>query len=247
MFAYDNNKMPTDWEVLGDGTLSIQGDTDALNSGGLSGHSFTLNGKTVRQTIPVKVSEEGEKTAYTFSTRIKKGSVGSCYVKIYNDSGELYDDIVVPSGTEVHYAEYEYKAMLPKDSEYIVEFYGSPDSNATFTDNMLAVGEYKSQWTQANGEVMNTNVVIDANGVTVKTVDEEGKTTGDYTTITTKEFAGYSPVNGTPTRVFSLNKDITWAKKLEAKDEINMPPIKIVPVKSGDLQGWAFVPSTSEV
>ena len=57
------------------------------------------------------------------------------------------------------------------------------------------------------------------------------------------EFAGYSNINGTVTKVFSLNKDTTLVKKLEAEDEMKMTPIKIVPIKTGDLQGWAFVPS----
>lgn len=238
MFAYDADRVPTDWELEGSGSLRIQSDTDSFNQGGLSGHSFTLCGKSARQTVPVKVSQEGEGTRYTFSTKIKKGALGSCYVKISNDSGESYA-IEVPAGTAVEYADCEIRGMLPQDSEYLLEFYGSPDSDATFTDNMLAVGEYKSQWTQANGEVMNTQVNINTNGVLVKS----SVYLGDYTVMSPLEFAGYSVINGTPTRVFSLNKDVTEVKKLKALDEITMPPVKIVPVTSGELQGWAFVPS----
>jgi hypothetical protein len=58
------------------------------------------------------------------------------------------------------------------------------------------------------------------------------------------EFAGYSYINGTLTRVFSLNKDVTKVTKLESEKEIKMSPLKIVPITSGDLQGWAFVKST---
>jgi hypothetical protein len=238
MFAYDTNNIPADWILEGDGTLNIQSDVEALKKGGLSGHSFTLRGKIAKQTIPVKVSTDGERTAYTFSTKIKKDAIGSCYVRIYNDSGELYDSIEVPSGTAVDYADYEYKALLPKDNYYTIEFYGSPDSDATFTDNMFAVGEYKSQWTQANGEVMNTQVNINSQGILVKSNNMV-----DYTVMSPQEFAGYSKIGGKDTRVFSLNKGVTFAKKLEAMDEITMPPLKIVPVLTGDLQGWAFVPS----
>ena len=194
----------------------------------------------MKQTIPVKVSTEEDKIAYTFSTKIKKkDAVGVCGVKIYNDSGEMYDDIVVPSGTDADYTEYEYKAMLPKDSEYTVEFYASSDCEASFTDNMLAVGESKSQWTQANGEVMNTQVNINIDGILVKSLNLY-----DYTVMSPQEFAGYTLINDKPTKVFSLNMGLTFAKKLEVKDEIKMPPIKIVPVTTGNLQGWAFVPST---
>lgn len=240
MFAYANNQKPAEeiWKIDDDGELVIGSDTQALVNGGQSGHGFTLKGKTVRQRVQVKVSSEGEKTFYTFSTKIKKDAVGSCYVKLYNTS-ESYI-IEVPSGTSAYYADYEIKAVSPKESYYIVEFYGTADSNAFFTDNMLALGEYKSQWTQANGEVMNTQVNINLDGVLVKS----SVYLGDYTVMSPLEFAGYSNINGVVTKVFSLNKDITKVKKLEAEDEVKMVPLKIVPITTGELQGWAFVPST---
>ena len=120
---------------------------------------------------------------------------------------------------------------------YIIEFYGSADSNVIFTDNMFAIGEHKSQWTQANGEVMNTQVNISLDGIVVRS----DTVLGDYTVISKYEFAGYSNVNGTMTKVFTLNKGITEVKELLAKDSIAMPPLKIVPITDGDMQGWAFV------
>jgi len=105
---------------------------------------------------------------------------------------------------------------------------------------MFSVGEYRSQWSQANGEIMNTQVNINENGVLVKSSIYQG----DYTVMSPLEFAGYSKINGVITKVFSLNKDTTLVKKMESEDEIKMIPIKIVPITSGDLQGWAFVPST---
>lgn len=238
MFSYDNSNVPTDWELSGDGSITIQGDGEALLNGGQSGHSFTLLNKIARQTVYVKPSSELEPMYYTFSTKIKKNIAGSCYVKLYNDSEEHI--IEIPEGESAFYGDYEIKAMAPTENYYIIEFYGSADSGATFTDNMLAVGEYKSQWAQANGEVMNTQVNISTNGVLVRS----SIYLGDYTVMSPLEFAGYSNVNGTITRVFSLNKDVTNVQKLEAVDEIKMGPIKIVPVTEGDIQGWAFVPST---
>ena len=239
MFAYDNNHIPTDWELSDNGTLLINSDTEALNNGGLSGHSFTLLNKTVSQTVQVKANySDDEKIYYTFSTKIKKGATGSCYVKVYN-SQESYI-IEIPPGENAFYKDYELKALLPKENYYTIEFYGSADSDATFTDNMLAKGENKSQWTQASGEVMNTQVNINLNGVLVKS----SVYLGDYTVMSPLEFAGYSYLNGILTKVFSLNKDVTYTKKLKTDDEIAMPPLKIVPIATGDLQGWAFVPST---
>lgn len=237
MFAYPDD-VQTDWELEGDGEIVISSDTEALANGGLSGHSFTLLNKIARQKIPVKAYDSENATYYTFSTKIKKDVTGSCYVKLYNSNEEHI--ISLSAGESAFYNDYEIKGLLPKDNYYIVEFYGSADSNATFTDNMLAMGEYKSQWTQANGEVMNTQVNINLDGITVKS----SVYLGDYTIISPLEFAGYSNINGTITKVFSLNKDVTKVKKLEAEDEIKMFPIKIVPITEGDLQGWAFVPST---
>ena len=243
MFAYDNEGNPTSWETEGAGTLLISASAEAMANGGLSGHVFVLNNKTVSQMIKVKASEDTDvnKMYYTFSTRIKKNTTGSCYVKLYNDVEEHL--IEIPIGESVFYKEYELKALLPKQDYYIIEFYGSADSDATFTDSMFAVGEYKTQWQQANGEIMNTQVNINLDGILVKS----SVYLGDYTVMSPLEFAGYSMVNGTLTKVFSLNKDTTLVKKLEAEDELKMVPIKIVPITTGNLQGWAFVPSTKEV
>ena len=231
----EKGAVATTYEPYIEGNLIINSNVESLNAGALSGHGFTLQNKKASQKIYV-----GTDTFYTFSTRIKKGLDGSCYIKLYNSNEEHI--IEINEGEEAFYKEYELKSLLPKDNYYIVEFYGSEDSDATFTDNMLAIGEYKSQWTQANGEIMNTQVNVNLNGVLVKS----SVYLGDYTIMSPLEFAGYSNINGSITKVFSLNKDVTYTKKLEAEDEINMPPIKIVPVKSGDLQGWAFVPSTSK-
>ena len=242
MFAYDNDGNPNSWETEGDGTLEINSSAEASSNGSLSGHVFILNNKTVRQRVTVKIDDENipadQKTYYTFSTKIKKGAVGSCYVKMYNSNEEYI--IELKSGETAFYKEFEIKELLPKDTYYDIEFYGSADSEAVFTDSMLAVGSYKSQWQQASGEIMNTQVNINLDGILVKS----SVYLGDYTVMSPLEFAGYSNINGTITKVFSLNKDTTKVKKLEAEDEVKMLPIKIVPIKSGTMQGWAFVPST---
>jgi len=242
MFAYNNDGNPNNWETEGDGTLEINSSAEASSNGSLSGHIFILNNKTVRQRVTVKIDDESipadQKTYYTFSTKIKKGAVGNCYVKIYNSNEEHI--IELKSGETAFYKEFEIKELLPKDTYYDIEFYGSADSEAVFTDNMLAVGSYKSQWQQASGEIMNTQVNINLDGILVKS----SVYLGDYTVMSPLEFAGYSNINGTITKVFSLNKDTTKVKKLEAEDEVKMLPIKIVPITTGTMQGWAFVPST---
>lgn len=242
MFAYDTNGNPTSWETEGDGTLLISASAEALANGGLAGHVFVLNNKKVRQKVYVTPSNnDEEKIYYTFSCRISKNLTGSCYVKIYNAQEEYY--IKLNEGESAFYKEYVLQSLVPKDNYYYIEFYGSANSDATFTDNMFATGEYKTQWTQANGEIMNTQVNINLDGVLVKS----SIYLGDYTVMSPLEFAGYSNINGTLTKVFSLNKDTTNVKKLRAEDSIAMRPIKVIPITTGDLQGWAFVPTTEEV
>lgn len=240
MFAYDDNNNPINWDVEGDGILEISSSAEALANGSLSGHIFTLTDKTVKQKVLVKLDSddvaEDKKVYYTFSTKIKKDTTGTCYVKLYNANEEYI--IELGEGESSYYGDYEIKALLPKDTYYIIEFYGSQDSNATFTDNMFAIGDYKTQWQQASGEIMNTQVNINIDGVLIKS----SVYLGDYTVMSPLEFAGYSNINGTVTKVFSLNKDTTLVKKLESEDEFKMVPIKIVPIKTGDLKGWAFVP-----
>ena len=241
MFEYDNEGNPSNWNISGSGTLEIQTSSEAINQGGLSGHVFILNNKYARQEVKVKAYDGTDPTYYSFSCRIKKNATGSCYVRLYNTTDDYI--IEVPVGEEVYYKEYTLQALLPSDNYYIVEFYGSADSDATFTDCMLAQGEYKTQWQQANGEIMNTQVNISVDGVVVKS----SVYAGDYTIMSPLEFAGYSFVNGVITRVFSLNKDTTEVEKLKVKKEMSMYPIKIVPVTDGNIKGWAFVPVDEEV
>lgn len=240
MFAYDNEGNPSEWTVEGSGTLAINSSAESMTNGGLSGHVFTLNDKKVIQRISVKANEMDaiDKTYYTFSTRIKKNSTGTCYVKIFNSNEEYL--ISIPSGEEVFWKEYEIAGLLPTENYYDIEFYGSSDSDATFTDNMLNIGESKRQWQQASGEIMNTQVNINIDGVVVKSSIYQG----DYTVMSPLEFAGYSMINGVITKVFTINKDTTEVEKLKSKKGIAMPPIKIVPITTGSMQGWAFVPYT---
>lgn len=239
MFAYDSDNKPLNWELSETGTVSASSSPESLSNGGISGHVFTLLGETVKQKVIVKPDSdnipEDQKTYYTFSTRIKKDLAGTCYVKIYNTNEEYY--INVGAGENPFYEEYEISKLLPKDNYYYIEFYGSIDSNATFTDNMFNIGQYKMKWQQASGEIMNTQVNVSVDGVLVKSSIYNG----DYTVMSSLEFAGYSNINGVITKIFTLNKDTTEVMKLKSTNEISMPPIKIVPITTGDLQGWAFV------
>ena len=240
MFAHDENGIQN-WETSGNGTIDFSDSSASVLAGGVSGHVFILNDKKATQRVRVKLDSdeilEEEKTYYTFSTKISKEINGTCYVKIFNSNEE--HTISIGQGENPYFADYEIKALLPKDNYYDIEFYGSAGSNATFTDNMFTIGTYKKQWTQANGEIINTQVNLGINGVSVKSATSEGTETN----ITPFEFAGYTMINGVRKKVFTLNGDTTEVEKIKSTKEINMPPLKIVPMTSGTRKGWAFVPT----
>lgn len=226
------------WEIEGEGEIIPTISADATNNGSLSGHVFILNDKLVKQKINVKANDEADpnKTYYTFSTLVKKNATGTCYCKIYNDNEEYYV-VDRAAGESDNYKKYSIEKLLPTMNYYWVEFYGSSDSDATFTDNMFAVGEYTTQWQQANGEIMNALVKVNSDGMTVKSSQNEG----DYTKITPAEFAGYSKVDGQMKRVFSLNKSVTEMEEAKVRKQITMDPIKIVPSETSAYNGWAWV------
>lgn len=239
MFALDAEGEPTEWETTGTGTIETDTSAEALSNGGISGHIFTLHDLTIKQTIAVTADSETitDKTYYSFACRVLKGLTGTGYVKIYNDVEEY--QINIENNRSYYYEQIELTGLLPKSNYYIIEVYGSSEG-VTFTDLMLNIGEYKTQWQQASGEIMNTQVNINIDGVLVKSSVYEG----DYTVMSPLEFAGYSKINGVMTKVFSLNKDTTEMEKIKVVNGIEMPPIKVIPILTGNKQGWAFVPLT---
>ena len=183
--------------------------------------------------VEVKADNSGitDKTYYSFSCKIKKTAVGECLVRITDGTETGVWEISLDNGEESFYDEYSLEGMLPNSSNLTVSVYGSSDSEFSINDMMLAVGDYKTQWTQANGEFANTQVSIDNTGVTIRsnTLD------GTYTKQTPQELSAYSNNVLTAT----INNDGISAPKADFKDEITMSPIKIVPQRDG----WAFVPT----
>lgn len=233
MFSYDNNRLPTDWELEGKGTITINPSSESLTAGGISGNVFSLYDLKVKQRISVKKNISDKKAYYSFNCKIKKEAVGKGYIKIFNDNEEHLIELL--PGQATFYGDYELLKLSPTMSYYDIEIYGT--DGITFTDVMFSLGEYKQTWSQANGEVMNSNVQFSLNGI--KVFNSVGFK--DYTVMSPLEFSGYSDVNGQLKKVFTLNKDTTEVSKMKSKEEISMSPIKIVPINNGNIKGWAFV------
>jgi hypothetical protein len=106
---------------------------------------------------------------------------------------------------------------------------------------MLNVGENPLQWQHSHGEVYNTNVQMNLNGIKVI----NGQTKG-YTIMSPQEFSGYAEVldgNNQPVmqRVFTLNGATTEVTQLDVDTEIKMSTVKILTINTGTNKGWAFI------
>ena len=233
MYSLDDNNLPLSWTLGGAGMLTIAPSAEAAVNGSLSRQNISLKNKTISQLIDVKADNSSitEKTYYSFSCKIKKTAVGECLIRITDGTESGVWEIALDNGDEAFYDEYVLEEILPNSSNLNFSVYGSADSEFSITDMMLAVGSYRSQWTQANGEFANMQVTIDNSGVTIRS----NTLAGTYTKQTPQELSAYANSNLAAT----INSDGISAPKARLVNEINMPPIKIVP----QSDGWAFVRS----
>lgn len=233
MYAKDSSGVPLNWTFSGTGTWSATPSADARANGSLSGQVIKLADETVSQIVTVKPDDdsisEDEKTFYSFSCRIKKTAVGDCTVTLSDGTQEGVWTITVPNGEAVNYKEYAIEALLPHSTELTVSVTASNDAEFYITDMMLAVGSYRSKWTQANGEFSNSQVQIDSDGVTVK----NSNLAGAYTRVTPQGVEVY--LNSQ--LIALINSNTIKAPIGEFSQEIDLAPIKIV--KQSD--GIAFV------
>ena len=237
MYAKDTDGTPLHWTFSETGTWSATPSADASANGSLSGQVISLAGETASQVVTVKPDDdsiaEEDKTYYSFSCRIKKTSVGSCRVRLSDGTEEGIWDIEVANGESTNYQEFAVEAFLPHSTELTVSVYATSDAEFYITDMMLAVGSYRSKWTQANGEFSNSQVQIDSDGVTIK----NSNLSGAYTKITPQGIEVY--LNSQ--LIARLDADAVVAPVGEFSDEIDLSPIKMV--RQSD--GIAFVEKES--
>jgi phage minor structural protein len=197
---------------------------------------------TLEQTVSVVNSNR-----YTVSFYMNKTMDGATYghagVDVYaGDTHLAFVGLDKGEGTTNGFERFTFNIDTDLTEIKIVVNMGS-ESEALITNLMVNIGDVPLQWTLASGEVYNTNVLMDMNGVRVISDQYEG-----YTAITPKEFSGYAEVLNEQTgelemkRVFTLNKDTTEVANLKAENEVRMTPLKMIPVTTGGFNGWAFVP-----
>ena len=85
-------------------------------------------------------------------------------------------------------------------------------------------------------EILSKNVALDTNGVKVSS-----STSNDYVKLDELGLNGYSDAGGTMENVFTINRDMTEVSKLRSRKQIEMPPLKVIPIDTDSNSGWAFV------
>lgn len=88
--------------------------------------------------------------------------------------------------------------------------------------------------------------IYDAYGNEVGQIDQDGivlsNPNGDRLEISPVDgLNAYSTASGSEQNVFKIDRDVTDIAKLNARDQMQMTPIKIVPIPTGTQAGWAFV------
>lgn len=227
------------WNIDWGSIESIQNNELAQIGSGSGWWSPLGTGVNLRQKVSVVNSNR-----YTLSFYLKKtvdnSSSGYAGVDVYAGSTKLaFVGSSSGSGTTNGWTKYEFNIDTELAEVDIVLAIGA-NAEAVITNLMLNIGDVPLQWTLASGEVYNTNVLMDMNGVRVISDQYEG-----YTAITPREFSGYAEVDGNMKRVFTLNKDTTEMNKTKIEQEISMSPAKVVPVKSFKFNGWAFISDSS--
>ena len=231
-FGKENDGTLTIWQY-GTGatttTVHSQSAPASLSAGAVSGHEIQMTGaSTISQNITLTPGE-----TYTLALRAKKNTAGAVTITVGNTTNS--ETITLAAGTAYDWQRQNVE-FTPTMSANTVTITVPSGASVELTDLMLATGGALT-WRQASGEIYNAQVSLDQAGVQVRS----SVYTGDYVEITPLEFAGYSNASGTMRKVFSLNRETTEVEQLEARSQIKMPPIKIVPINNSSYKGWAFV------
>lgn len=227
-YSKDSDNNLVNWEFAGSGNYSSQTSPESMQAGAISGNQISLFNGTLTQRITLAPNIE-----YTLSYIGKKSVTGVAGVIIRNDNGQF--NVLMPDQTAVYWEKQEITFTPTLGYVDVIITADADVTEFAITDIMLSQGDLSTPWRQADGEILNTQVAVDTEGVRVKSSVYEG----DETVMTPLEFAGYSSVSGSKEKVFSLNRDTTEVQKISIQQQMSMPPLKVIPLDSPS--GWAFV------
>lgn len=233
-YAKNQDGTLVEWTKNNTGEVKSYTSPESKSYGAISGNAIELKkGASITQRLNVASSS---KIPYSLSFKCKKGAIGTATVKLSNTIDSFV--ITIPENKEIIWQSYDLTNLDP--SMNYLDITVSTSNNCEqflITDLMVNIGDQSIPWVQANGEILNTQVAVNDQGMMVSS----SVYSGDYVQITPLGMSGHSNVTGTDEEVFKLNRDVTETSKLSARKEISMEPIKIIPVKDGDMAGWNFV------
>lgn len=215
---------------------------DTLGFGSGFVYEGTGSFQGIAQTVSVNPGQP-----YTLSWYLKKLTAGTTsahrfFIQILeNDivTAQIADNSsLITTGYESQYITH-----IPESAAITIRFIGYGSVEATLTGIMLTIGDVPLQWSLGTGELYNTNIRMDINGIRVSQfvgTDGDREEIG-YTAITPQEFAGYALVKGVFKKIFYLNGEETVTKKLRVEDEISLGTVKMVKVNSAGNNGMAFI------
>lgn len=233
-YAKNQDGTLVEWSKNSAGEVKSYTSPESRSYGAISGNAIELKkGASITQRLNVASSG---KIPYSLSFRAKKGAIGTATVKLSNTIDSFV--ITIPENKEIIWQNFDLTKIDPSMNYLDVTVLTSNNCEQfLITDLMVNMGDQVVPWVQANGEILNTQVAVNDQGMMVSS----SVYSGDYVQITPLGMSGHSNVTGTDEEVFKLNRDVTETSKLSARKEINMDPIKIVPVKDGERPGWYFV------
>lgn len=233
-YAKNQDGTLVEWSKNNVGEVKSYTSPESRSYGAISGNAIELKkGASITQRLNVASSG---KIPYSLSFRAKKGAIGTATVKLSNTIDSFV--ITIPENKEIIWQNFDLTKIDPS-MNYLDVTVSTSNNCEQFliTDLMVNMGDQVVPWVQANDEILNTQVAVNDQGMMVSS----SVYSGDYVQITPLGMSGHSNVTGTDEEVFKLNRDVTETSKLSARKEINMDPIKIVPVKDGERPGWYFV------
>lgn len=233
-YAKNQDGTLVEWSKNSTGEVKSYTSPESRSYGAISGNAIELKkGASITQRLNVASSG---KIPYSLSFRAKKGAIGTATVKLSNTIDSFV--ITIPENKEIIWQNFDLTKIDPS-MNYLDVTVSTSNNCEQFliTDLMVNMGDQVVPWVQANGEILNTQVAVNDQGMMVSS----SVYSGDYVQITPLGMSGHSNITGTDEEVFKLNRDVTETSKLSARKEINMDPIKIVPVKDGERPGWYFV------
>lgn len=217
------------WQVMSGSATKYMGDECIEAKAG-----FSIGTGVMKQAVTATAGQP-----YTLTLKVSKGTAGTAYVKLSDGTTFQQIDFIATAAYDM--VEVQIKGFIPGNNQLIVEL-GATGTTSIFTAIMLNLGNLGAQWSHANGEMYNTAVTFDINGVNVKSSVYDG-----YTVMSPEEFSGYyRNAQGVMQRVFTLNGKVTEVAKLKITDtkaDIEMGSIKMTYVNGGGYRGWAFIPS----